>query len=158
MARSLFGDGDEQRRLEHGRWGDNRFVQRDVATVPLTHLGADGRVRQVEVADFLKAADLNAEATVVCLPDEFRTVDTVVTPAESKVVRPTGKSASRGPKLFEPCWREDRVGVFEAFDDEMVPRAAGDPLLQWRETHRGDGFKHKGLSVAMNDEPHVTVP
>ena len=153
----MFGDGDEKRRLEHRHWGDDGFIQWDVIAVTLVHLGANGWIRQVEVADLLKTADLNAEGTVVCLPDEFRTVDTVVGPPEGEVVRPTCEPTSHGMEPLEPCWCEYRFGVSETFDDEMVPSAAGDPLVEWREAHCGDGFEHEGLSVAMNDEPHVAV-
>jgi hypothetical protein len=60
-----------------------------VVSVTFAHLGANGWVGQVEVANGLESADMNAESTVVCVPDELRTVDAVVGPVESEAVRPT---------------------------------------------------------------------
>ena len=153
----MFGDGDEKRRLKHGDRGDHRFVHRDTVAVAFAHLGANGRIGQVEVADLLKAADLNAEGTVVCLPDKFRTVESVIRPLEGEVVWPTREPMRLCKELPECCWRKDGVSAAEALDDEVMTSTASDPLVEWSKPNRGNSLEDEGFAAAMNDQPHVAV-
>jgi hypothetical protein len=84
------------------------------------HLSANRRIRQIEVTNLLEGADLDAEASIICLPDQFRTVHALVRPFESEIVRKTDVPKSGGAELRDPRCIKERVGVPQSLDYEVM--------------------------------------
>ena len=137
--------------------GYHGLFQRNMITVPLFHLGLDNGVGEVEVPESLQPSQMEAETTIIDLPDQLGTVHAGVGPLEGKIVWFALECCCSLLELRPGLRRKDSVGVRQTLDNVVSTFTPSPPLLQWSVLDGLERFVHVGLPITKEDDTHVAV-
>src|SRR5437879_1533232 len=98
-TQTALGDTHQEGGIENRRGRDHLLLQRHPVPVTLAELPLHDVARQIESRQGGRFSDAQAQAMLVRLPDQLRTVDTLVGPLEVRVV---GSSAISERSALQP--------------------------------------------------------